>query len=84
MRLELLPLIPPGPAWRGLLWPAGRRRRLVVLPNPAAAGPSAPPGLATATLAIVPTTLGGTVPTGAGRLPLRSGACVGLSAVASG
>lgn len=85
MPLELLPLIPLGllaGVFSGLLGVGGG---LVFSPILLLLGLSPHQALATSTLAIVPTTLGGTVShLRTGRLPLRSGACVGLSAVASG
>jgi len=84
MPLELLAPDPAGPAGGGLLWPAGVGGGLVFLPNPAAAGAFSPhQALATSKpLAIVPNHAWGAPvlpPAAGGRLPLRSGACVGLS-----
>jgi len=77
----------PDPGWAWLagvfLWPAGRVAA-AWCPHPAAAGPQPPPGLAPAPWRSYSHTLGATVSTCGRRLRLRSGACVGLSAVASG
>lgn len=85
MPLELLPLIPLGllaGVFSGLLGVGGG---LVFSPILLLLGLTPHQALATSTLAIVPTTLGGTLShLRAGRLPLRAGACIGLSAVASG